>query len=464
MTMFVVAVALVATVVLLRQILLADLDQRVDRELAQEADELAESIGSTQRTADETSDAYARRLLEAYLRTNVPSENEVLLAVQNGEPFLESVDPPGNLRDEVGRFDDLVVPEFVDVDDEVGDVRILAQPLVDGDDQTGVLVIGRFLEPDRRLIANTIRDASLVALGSLIAAVALAWIVAGRVLRPIGALASTARDITEHDLSRRIPQQGTDEMAAMIESFNSMLDRLQATVDMQRRFLNDAGHELRTPLTIMRGHLELAATDHGADPVADRPTGSDEIVLREVDRMTRIVDDLLVLARAEAFEFLHIGPVDADELVTRLIELSRRLGDQHWEVDELPIGVVHVDGDRLTQAMLNLAANAARHTPDGGTVAIGGRFGGGTLRLWVRDTGDGVAPGERERIFERFHRATTERSAGGSAGLGLPIVSAIARAHGGGVSLDSEVGAGSTFTITIPDRSPTRPDGAREIS
>ncbi|MFK8023149.1 MAG: sensor histidine kinase [Ilumatobacter sp.] len=444
MTTFVVAAALLATVVLLRQILLADIDERADRELVQEAEEFSETVRTATRVDDETAEEFARRALTDYLATNVPSENELFLAAQSGRAFIESLDPPGDLRGEVSRYTDLTEPVMETLDTDDGAARVLAQPILREGQQVGLLLIAEFVEPERRAAEQTIRNAALLALASLVAAIALAWIVAGRILRPVRVLADTARDITEHDLSRRIPTQGSDEMEAMVESFNSMLDRLEHTVDTQRRFLDDAGHELRTPLTIVRGHLDVRSLD-GSDSAE-----VDAVVSREIDRMSRIVDDLLVLARAESFEFLDIGPTDTDELVSGMMTLLPPLGDHDWHLEELPFGVVEADADRLTQAVLNLAANAARHTPAGNRIAIGGRLDDDWFSLWVRDTGDGIADEERDRVFERFHRATTERSQGGGAGLGLSIVSAIAHAHGGDVTLDTEVGVGSTFTITIP--------------
>ncbi|MFN3256182.1 MAG: sensor histidine kinase [Ilumatobacter sp.] len=454
LTTLVVAVALAVTVVLLRQVLLSELDERIDRDLAQEAQEFAEVSRLTERGPDQTAEEFARQLLENYMVTNVPADNEVLIAVQNRQPFLESADPPGNIRADVEFLFDVTDPTLGTIDSAAGPVRVLAQPLVDSGQQAGLLVVGFFLDVDRQRISDTIRDAAIVALAALAAAVALAWVVAGRVLRPVQVLADTARDITEHDLSRRIPIQGSDEFAAMVDSFNSMLDRLQRAVDTQRQFLNDAGHELRTPLTVIRGQLEVASLTEDAERSDERtvrpPDATTPIVLREVDRMSRIVDDLLVLARSETVEFVRMAPFDADEFVTNTFELVQQLGDHDWSIDALPIGIVVGDSGRLTQAMLNLAANAARHTADGREISIGGQLDADEFRLWVADSGDGIEPEELQRVFQRFHRATTTRSSGGSAGLGLSIVDAIVRAHGGTVSVESEVGVGSTFTIRIP--------------
>lgn len=456
MTVLVVAVALAITVVVLRQVLLSEQAQRVDRALQQEGLELVEYVRSVTPAEAESPRAFARRVLTGYLEQNVTDRDEVLVAVQDGVAFLQSSGAPGDVTPFVDDFADVTEPTFLDVDSDAGPVRILAQPVLAAGEQVGVLAIAWFTAEERASIDRTIRDAAIIAGAALLAAAALAWVVAGRVLRPIGLLAETARDITEHDLSRRLPVQGSDEIAALIVSFNSMLDRLESVVDTQRRFLDDAGHELRTPITVMRGHLELA----GDDP--DRLAESRSVVLAELDRMGRIVDDLLVLAKSEQFDFLSVAPIDSDELLTSLLPKVRSLADRDWRIDQVPTGIIHADAERLTQALLNLAANAARHTPPGGEIALGGRFDDDRFSMWVRDTGEGIDAADHERIFQRFRRGTTQRAPGGSAGLGLSIVRAITDAHGGTVTLDSARGEGATFTITIPVE-PRPDDGFEEV-
>jgi signal transduction histidine kinase len=174
-------------------------------------------------------------------------------------------------------------------------------------------------------------------------------------------------------------------------------------------------------------------------------------VLDELDRMARLVDDLTLLAKAERPDFVRPAPVDLGRLTDDLTERLPALGRRRWVVDARAADVVAADGQRLTQAMLQLATNAVRATADDAEIGIGTRV--DTVRaetlLWVRDTGVGVAPAERRRIFERFARGATSEQHEGS-GLGLSIVTAIAEAHGGSVRLDSTVGAGATFTLALP--------------
>jgi signal transduction histidine kinase len=279
----------------------------------------------------------------------------------------------------------------------------------------------------------------------LLVAVGLAWLVAGRVLRPVRAVSEAARQLSDTDLSRRIAVPDTnDEIAELASTFNAMLDRLETAFGDQRRFLDDAGHELRTPITIIRGHIEL----EGDDPDERRATRA--VVLDELDRMARIVDDLLLLARAERPDFLQPADVDLDLLTTELFAKCQALAERDWRLAGTGLGIIRADRQRLTQAVMNLADNAVRHTAPGDVIELGSSLGGGEAAIWVRDTGPGVPPERQEHIFERFARDRDGGRRAGTAGLGLAIVRGIARAHGGRVALDSRAGAGATFTIVVP--------------
>ena len=260
-------------------------------------------------------------------------------------------------------------------------------------------------------------------------------------------LDATARSITETDLSGRIPVQGKDEVAQLASTFNDMLDRLERAFAAQRRFADDASHELKTPLTIVRGHLELL----DEDPQERQETLA--LVTDELDRMGRIVEDLLLLARREEPDFLALDTVDVGTLTEALLAKAAALAPRDWMLDVRGQGVIVADRQRLTQAMMQLAENAARYGDPGEPIAIGSLVSGGEARLWVRDHGPGVPAHEREAIFERFRRGGgTERSDG--AGLGLAIVKAIAEAHRGRVELVTGP-EGSVFSIVVPVDQPT---------
>ena len=223
-----------------------------------------------------------------------------------------------------------------------------------------------------------------------------------------------------------------------------MLDRLESAFVGQRQFLDDAGHELKTPLTVLRGHLELLDVGSPSEIAETR-----ELLLDEVDRMSRLVGELILLAKSDRPDFVTPRPVDLTALTVETLAKARGLGDRTWTLDETASATVALDEQRLTQALLQLCDNAVKHTGPGDVVALGSSYDGETARLWVRDTGPGVAPEHREQIFERFGRGAVPDSDEGF-GLGLSIVRAIAQAHGGTVSLEDEQPHGARFVIAVP--------------
>ncbi len=290
----------------------------------------------------------------------------------------------------------------------------------------------------------------MLAIGALtsLAAAGGAWLVAGRILRPLRDVAATARSITETDLSRRIPlEKGSDadELRNLVRTVNAMLDRVETGVAAQRRFVDDAGHELRTPITIVRGHLEVL---DATDPADVRSTI--ELVDDELERMNRMVADLLLLARSEQPTFLHPELTDVGELTEDVFGKVVRLGQREWVLETAARIDAEIDPQRITQAMVALADNAVRYTRPGDRIALGSQLAGGYLRFWVSDSGPGISEADRGRIFERFARGTSTVPRSEGAGLGLAIIRAIAVAHGGQVLLDSVLGRGATFTVVVP--------------
>jgi signal transduction histidine kinase len=212
--------------------------------------------------------------------------------------------------------------------------------------------------------------------------------------------------------------------------------------------VQDASHELRDPVTICRGHLELL-TD---DPEDRQATVA--LVLDELTRMGRIVDDLQVLADVNQPDFVRLEPVDLGVLTHELVAKASALGDRRWTVDGVADATVLADRYRLTEAVMNLAHNAVHSTRPGQAIAIGTDVTEQDWRIWVRDSGIGIRAEDQERIFDRFARGAEARLHYQGAGLGLAIVSLITRAHSGRIELVSQSGHGSTFTIVVPvDRS-----------
>jgi signal transduction histidine kinase len=211
----------------------------------------------------------------------------------------------------------------------------------------------------------------------------------------------------------------------------------------EREFFEDASRGLRDPLTICRGYLELV----GDDPEEQRETVA--LVMDELDRMGRIVDQLSVLAEYEEPDFLRPEWIDLQLFSHELVAGASALGQRHWILDDTAVGAALADRRRLTEAVMNLAHNAVQHTAPDDTIAIGTSLGEDEARIWVRDTGSGISESDQARIFNLFTRGRDAHRRYRGGGLGLSVVKAIAEAHGGRVELESRLGEGSTFTIVL---------------
>jgi len=284
------------------------------------------------------------------------------------------------------------------------------------------------------------------------ASLVVGWVVAGRVLAPIGRITGVAREIQATDLSRRIRLQGpNDELKQLADTFDAMLARIDAAFAAQQQFLADASHELRNPLAIIRTNADLALTDK--DPQVDELRQAVVVVKRASDRMARLVDDLLALARRESPTFA-IEQVDLGRAVTEASEEFLAPAEARGIVLDRAVApgvVVMGDGDALKRAVANLLENAVRLAPSGSRIRLAVGSERGLAWIAVSDEGPGIAPEHQPRVFDRFWRADKGRSrADGGTGLGLSIVRQIAQSHGGDVQLQSKLGVGSTFTIWLP--------------
>jgi two-component system, OmpR family, sensor kinase len=448
------AIALVVAVVVTRQVQMARLEREIQRQLVQEIEELRNvATDGINPATGRPFGADVEAIFDDFLTRNVAAADEAFYALVGGAPYKSNFGAPQALFSDAALVDvwaSTTTPTSDTVDTPVGEARTLAVPLLDADGTAGVFVAVIFPAERRAELDQVIRLIALVGLAVLAVSSAIAWSLAGRVLRPVRELTHTARRITGSDLSARIPVEGHDELAELGSTFNAMVDRLETGNRAQRQFLDDVAHELRTPITIARGHLEFL----GDDPAERAETV--EIVTDELDRMSRYVSDLLVLAKSEQPDFLAPEPVDLGELARDLLVRMKALGPRSWVLDRAPeLGeqLFVADPDRLGQAVLNLAANAAQHTGEGDEIGLGAEITGATVLLSVRDTGPGVDPAVAATLFDRYSRGATSRSARPEgAGIGLSIVDAIARAHGGSVGVSSSPGEGATFVVSIPLR------------
>lgn len=329
--------------------------------------------------------------------------------------------------------------------------RYAMVPVRDGGTAAGALVVVFDHDAELAAVTDTFRTYALVGAVAMVVLAVVAWLLAGRLLAPVRRLRETAEAITETDLSRRIDVEGSDDLSDLARTFNAMLGRLEDAFASQRQLLDDAGHELRTPITIVRGHLEVMDPDDPQDTAATRT-----LALSELDRMQRLTDDLVLLAKSEQPDFVRPAPTPMGELVDEALDKARALGERRWLVDERLEASAVVDAQRVTQALLQLAANAVKFSEDGSIVALGSALRGERVILWVRDEGIGIPREDQERIFDRFARVTDTRGRRRGTGLGLAIVRAIATAHGGSVRVDSTPGDGSIFVLDLPVAGPGR--------
>jgi len=324
-----------------------------------------------------------------------------------------------------------------------------------------------FIQPDQaQLVQRSVNERALDALRvysfwALLAlfftSLVVGWIVSGRMLRPLGEISNTVREIQASDLKQRINLGGpNDELRQLADTFDDMLGRLDEAFEGQRQFIHEASHELRNPLAVIRTNLEVTLSDPDADKEDLRHTA--EVVERSTERMARLVDDLLVYARKGTLSLEQI-PVDIAQLISDTAEefaAPAAAAGVHL-VHHSDAGV-WATGDRLAlrQALGNLLANAIRYAPEGSTVRLRGGREGDWIWMAVEDQGPGIAGDDQERVFQRFWRGNPrEGREQGRSGLGLTIVRQIAEAHGGEVKLVSQVDHGSAFAIWLPSADAT---------
>lgn len=491
--MLLVGAAIAAPTVAITVLWQAQMDARVDEQLLHEVDNLRAFAGKGR---GESGQPYTdgAALLTDFMSNNLPNREETYFSIVDGRADRRSgVDPPIKLDENPDVVRKLAMLGSTKtqtgwLDTSEGRVRYGVVPVrVAGDTRDVRLVLIEFRDRQLAEVRWVAKMLLATGLGALVFAGMTSWLVAGRVLAPIRLVRQTAARISESDLTQRLDVRGHDDVAALAHTFNRMLDRLEQAFTAQRRFLDEVGHELRTPITVIRGHLELmdgvpaggargvgpSGWDGSQVPVLDSwqpwPEGIGELgeqdraatralVLDELDRMSRIVDDLLTLAKAERPDFLSIGETNLTDLIVDVVAKARALGNRHWRVAAVAEATVLVDGQRLTQGLIQLAANAVRHTLDGDLIEMGSTVRDERILLWVRDTGPGVGPMDKERIFNRFAQAnlvgTAKKTGSGQAGtgigLGLAIVREIAEAHGGTAWVEDAQTGGARFVLDLP--------------
>lgn len=451
--MAVFAISLTVSSILAYELLLRDSKADIDTVIAREQERFERSMGEllVEASADdpqaEPIDAL-RAAVRRYLALNPSTESYWTivtfsdgrrLAAANGPPELE----PFYHEDRLPSGQPNVI-ETVSM--ETGDIRTSSVPVRLGGEELATLQIVSPLGPERQ---EALQAAQLVALSSGIALLLGGVLLAAslwRSLTPLGQLAAAARSTELRSLGSRVEvPDNNDEVGILAREFNTMLTRLERASDAQREFMASVGHELRTPITIARGHLELLATLDEHDPAAVQETAG--ILRDELGRMGRLVEDLMAIARSDMDNFIRPRDIEMvqwfEDLELKLTGLSET--DRVHIAPPPPI-MLHADPDRLSQAVLNLISNAQVHTPDGTTIRVSARVADEQVVIAVTDDGPGIPEEIREQVFRPFVRAGETPT---STGLGLSVVAAVARAHGGGTRLHT--GAhGTRIELRIP--------------
>ena len=329
-------------------------------------------------------------------------------------------------------------------------VRVLSAPWTAGEQVVGALQIGRDIDDLDRTRDVLIRTFLIFLPLSLLLAAVGGWLLTDRALRPVAAVTQTAAEIGAHDLSRRLAVRGRDELAALAHTFNAMIARLAQAFEQQQRFTADASHELRTPLARIKAAASLALAQ---SPDAEQDRAALRVVNTAADHMTRLTEQLLLLARADA------GSLGADRQPVAVADLAAAAcetlaPDAAARVDrELPAEplLAQVDAGQLTRVLVNLLDNALRHSPADRPVTLAGARAGSSVVLTVTDHGAGIASEHLAHLGERFYRADPARARGdGGTGLGLAISRCLLAANHGSLEFASAPGQGTVATVRLP--------------
>ena len=412
--------------------------QQIDSSLAREANELLLLSSSYDSSAE---------LLRDFIEQSSPDENEQLFAVVDSQVIVRS-GTSGIRLDQDQQFLSLVSAvsqtQIGDFESDEGSFRFVAVPI--NAEPAGVFVGAFDTASTQNQINNTLASFALLASLAIAVAIIIGWFASGKIFRPIAKMSQSAQAIDSHDLKARLPHGNTsNELDRLAQEFNGMLDRLEKAFENQKQFVDDAGHELRTPLTVIRGHLDLLEKNPGDN------SASLEIVKDELSRMSRLVFDLQTLTKSNQPDFVSVAPVDIGQLNDELFVKAESLADRTWTPAELTQQlVVSIDRQRITQAVLQLADNAAKQTKPEDTIQVGVETGSDYVAFFVSDCGPGIPVAEREKIVKRFARGQTHIEKGEGSGLGLAVVEAIAKAHGGYLRIDSSPLGGAWVGIVLP--------------
>lgn len=392
-----------------------------------------------------------------------PTDSNLIFQVWGSNRQLQFGRPSGwqNALDESGLRASR--PVFHSAHSQGVHLRVLSVPLVSPRGPAGVLQVGLTLSLLDAAQATLATVLIVLTILSMALAALAGWLVTGQALAPLAAATQVATRITRaDDLSRRIPLSGdeSEEVAELITAFNQTLERMEGLFNSQRRFLADVSHELRTPLTVIKGEVSLMRHIGQIDEESIKSVES------EVDRLTRLVGDLLLLAQAESGRMpMNMRPVELDTVLLEVFQQMRTLAGEKLRIKISDIDQVQItaDRDRIKQVLLNLTGNAVQYTPPGGQVTLALEKANEQAHIIISDTGPGIPAEDLPHIFERFYRGERSRkrssdSQSSGFGLGLSIAYWIVRNHGGVIDVSSREGQGTTFSVWLPIHQQPLPD------
>ena len=315
-----------------------------------------------------------------------------------------------------------------------------------GDSQVGTLVVGAEETRLESTLSNLLSGVTWAGLIGLAFATFLGYASVRRTLRPLGRMSAEVDDIQQTgDLSRRVrrPDGPPDEVVRLGLAFDRLLEKLEGSIGMQRRFLSDASHELRTPLTVAHGQLELLQSELD-DPDQSRSLG---VAVEELDRMRRIVDDLLLLARLDEGIVLKEEPVEVELVIREALLRGMLLGPRRNIVEVQQGLLAKADPERLLQVITNLVTNSVQHAGEQAILTLRAFRRGDDVVIEVADNGRGISQSDLEKVFDRLYRGASSGSSG--VGLGLSIATSLTEAMGGRIEVESEVERGTTFRVIL---------------
>lgn len=388
-------------------------------------------------------------LLNTFLTQEIISEGKILLVLLDGKLHMSN---PTNLPDflkppstRIETWAKITEPEWGETQTKFGIIYYLAKPFRTRERQKGVFVVVDLPSKENQMLRKAATNIEIVqGIMIIIASTSLlAWFAIGEIINRLRLVTETLKFFDESDLNQTILVAEENGISELTIALNEMLERFRSAFTNQQNFINDMSHELRTPITIIQSYLEELSLD------SEEQNQATAIIADEFNRIIRFADEMLLLAKAEQPDFLNLEIVEIGSLTETVYLKASTLATRNWQLEAKGSGRMIADPQRITQAILNLSQNAVYHTSEDSTIALGSVINNGKIFFWVRDTGEGIDPANFEDIFKRFTRVSNNLSLK-RAGLGLAIVQAIVQAHSGWVTVESQPGHGSNFTIVIP--------------